>query len=94
MTPIEDETIIQVEGKGYRVSVFEAKTKFTIIHTGPLEEEISSSSIKIKCSQKVDAMESSGNAVVQVDLAKDDLQEHNHDEEQGLEKLNNPHPFK
>ena len=39
-------------------------------------------------------MKSSGNAVVQVDLAKDDLQEHNHDEEQGLEKLNNPHPFK
>ena len=52
LSPIEDEAIIHVGGKGFRVSVFEAKTEFTIIHTGPLEEEVSSSSMKIKCSQR------------------------------------------
>ena len=42
--PIEDEAIIHVEDKGFRVSVFEARTEFTIIHMGPMEEEISSPS--------------------------------------------------
>jgi len=35
---IADEAIIQVEDKGFRISVFEAKTEFTIFHTGPLAE--------------------------------------------------------
>ena len=37
MKPIEDEVIIQVEDKGFKVSVFEAKTEYTIFHTGPLD---------------------------------------------------------
>jgi len=82
---IEDEAIIHIEGKGFRVLVFEAKTEFTIIHTGPLEEEVSSSSMKIKCSQRVVDMEFNGKEGVQVDLANDDLQkEHNQDEVQGV----------
>jgi len=39
LNPIEDEVILQVEDKGYRISVFEAKTEFTIIHTGPWMRE-------------------------------------------------------
>jgi len=39
VNPIEDEVIIQVENEGFRVSVFEAKTEFTIFHTGPLDED-------------------------------------------------------
>jgi len=46
LSPIEDEAILQVGNKGFRISVFEAKTAYTIIHTGPLEEEDSSSSMK------------------------------------------------
>ncbi|KAJ8448188.1 hypothetical protein Cgig2_031912 [Carnegiea gigantea] len=43
-SPIEDEALLQIEDKGLRVSVFESKTVFTIIHTGPLNKEASSSS--------------------------------------------------
>jgi len=49
LNPIEDEAIILVEDKGFRISVYEAKTEFTIIHMGPLDEEVSSSSVKINC---------------------------------------------
>jgi len=35
VNPIEEEAIIQVEDKGFKVSIFEAKTEFTIFHTGP-----------------------------------------------------------
>ena len=80
MSPIEDEAILHVQGKGFRVSVFEARTEFTIIHTGPLEEEVSSSSMN-----RVDVMEFNGKNADQVDLAKDDLQkEHDLDGMQGV----------
>jgi len=80
---IEDEAIIQVEDKGFRVSVFEAKTKFTIFHTGPMEEEISSPSM-IKCTDKVTDMGSNGDVVAQVNLAHEDWKkDHSHDEDQG-----------
>jgi len=38
MYQIEEEAIIQVEGKGFKVFVFEAKTDFTIFHIGSLGE--------------------------------------------------------
>jgi len=37
MKPIEDEVIIQVKDIGFTVSVFEAKTEYTIFHSGPLD---------------------------------------------------------
>jgi len=37
MKPIDDEVIIQVGDKGFKVSVFEAKTEYTIFHSGPLD---------------------------------------------------------
>ena len=39
LNPIEDEVIIQVKDKGFKVSVLEAKMEFTIFHTGPLDEK-------------------------------------------------------
>ena len=90
MSPIKDEAILHVQGKGFRVSVFEARTEFTIIHTGPLEEEVSSSSMN-----RVDVMESNGKNVAQVDLANDDLQkEHNLNGMQGVGEDDTLHSFK
>jgi len=37
VNPIDEEAIVQIGDKGFRVSVFEAKTEFTIFHTGPLD---------------------------------------------------------
>jgi len=37
MKPIDDEVIIQVKDKGFKVSVFEARTEYTIFHSGPLD---------------------------------------------------------
>jgi len=37
MKPVEDEVIIQVKDLGFTVSVFEAKTEYTIFHSGPLD---------------------------------------------------------
>jgi len=89
MNPIEDEAILQVEDKSYRVSVFEAKTEFTIIHTGPLNEDVSSSSMRIKSSHKVAAMDSSGDVAVQDDLAQWGLRrDPSHDDEQDDEAVN------
>ena len=68
LNPIEDEAILQVENKGYRVSVFEAKTEYTIIHTGPLDEEASSSSMKFNCSQKMNGRRSNGEVADQAEM--------------------------
>jgi len=51
MNPIEDEAIIQVENVGYRISVFEAKTEFTIFHLGYVDEGFQPS-MEAKCSQR------------------------------------------
>jgi len=65
--PIEDEAIVQVQNKGFRVSVFEAKIEFTIFHTGPLEE-VSSGSPTPKDKGKLAGMESVGVMENQVNL--------------------------
>ena len=72
MEPIEDEALLQVGDKGFRVSVFEAKTKFIIIHAGPLDEESSASSMKFKCSQKVAELGCSCEVEAKGDLAHED----------------------
>jgi len=83
MNPIEDEAILQVGDKGFRVSVLEAKTEFIIIHTGPLDEENSASFMKVKCSQKVDALGYSDEVAAKADLAHEDWHKGlSHDEEQ------------
>jgi len=83
MNPIEDEAIIQVEDKGFRVSVFETKTEFTIFHTGPLEEAVSSPYM-FKCNDNIANMGSNGNVVAQVNLAHEDSQkDHSQDKYQG-----------
>jgi len=75
LNPIEDGAILQVEGKGFRVSVFEAKTEYTIIHMGPLDEEASSFSLKVNCSQQVDGRGSKGEVANHDDLEQMDRQE-------------------
>jgi len=83
VNPIEDEAIIQVEGKGFRVSVFEAKTEFTIIHMGPIEEEISDPSRGTTNACKV-AVDSSDVAINIVNQDHDDRQkEQDHVGEEG-----------
>jgi len=72
MEPIEDEALLQVGDKGFRVSVFEAKTEFIIIHTGPLDEESSASTMKFKCSQKVAELGCSCEVEAKGDLAHED----------------------
>ena len=66
LNPIEDEAILQVEDKGYRILVYEAKTEFTIIRMGPLDKEVLSSSTKFNCIQKVDDRGSSYEVADQV----------------------------
>jgi len=73
--PIEDEAILQDGVKGYRISVFEAKIEFPIIHMGPLNDEGSSSSIKIRSPQKVDDKGSNGEVAVQADVEQVDRRE-------------------
>jgi len=87
MNPIEDETIIQVENVGYRISVFEAKTEITIFHMGSVDEDVSSS-MKINRTQRKEAEGFSGEVEVQADLAHEDWQKKlNHaDKEQGREE--------
>ena len=70
VNPIEDEAIIQVKDKGFRVSVFETKTEYTIIHMGPMEEEISPPSMKN--TRKVAVMDSNGDMVTNANLDHDD----------------------
>jgi len=71
MNPIDDEAVLQVGDKGYRISVFEAKTEFTIFHMGSVDEA-SSPSMKINCSQREKDEDSRGEVPVQADLAQDD----------------------
>ena len=83
LTPIEDEAIIQVEDSGFRVSVFEAKNEFTIFHTGPLQEDFSSSPM-FKQPVKVAGMGPNNNEAPRGSLACDVWQkDHDHDEVQG-----------
>jgi len=88
MNPIDDEAILQVEDEGYRVSTFEAKTQFTIIHTGPLNEEVSSSSMGIKSSQKVVVMDSSDDVAAQDGMVQRDMRrDPSYDDEQADEAV-------
>ena len=64
---IEDEAIVQVEDKGFKVSVFEAKAEFKIFHIGPLDEDSSGESIS-KGNGKIDVMHSDGGMEDQVNL--------------------------
>jgi len=73
VNPIEDETIIQVDNKGFRVSVFETKTEYTIFHIGPLDEDSSIPST-IKENVKIGGIESDGDPDGQVNLDHDHRQ--------------------
>jgi len=67
MNPIDEEAIIQVKHKGFRVSIFEAKTEFTIFHTGPIDE-ISSGSPISKDKGRIAGTVSAGNIEDQAHL--------------------------
>ena len=71
MNPIEDEAIIQVENVGYRISVFEAKSEFTIFHVGSVDEGFQPS-MEGKCSQREEDEGSSGEVAGQADVAHKD----------------------
>jgi len=74
VNPIEDEAIIQVKDKGFKVSAFEAKMEFTIFHTGPMEEDSSGPSIS-KGNGKLDVMNSDGRMEDQINSDHGDRQE-------------------
>jgi len=71
--PIEDEAIIQVDDLGFKVSVFEAKTEYTIFHTRPIDEDSSGPSV-LKENGKLAAMGSDGNMEDQVIPVQDNWQ--------------------
>ena len=84
VNPIEDEAIIQVGDLGFRVSVFEARSEFTIIHIGSLEEETSAPSMKSKHACKVDDLDSNGVMAIKANLDHENRQkDHDHDDEVG-----------
>ena len=71
MNPIEDEAIIQVETEGYRISVFEAKTEYSIFHLGSVDEGFQPS-MEPNCCQREEEEGSSGEVAVQADVAHKD----------------------
>ena len=73
VNPIEDEAIIQVENKGFRVSVFETKTEYTIFHSGPLDEDNSVPST-IKDNVKIAGIDSNGDMEDQANIDHDHRQ--------------------
>ena len=93
MSPIEYESVIQVENEGFRIAVFEAKTEFTIFHLGTGVEDISSCSMKAKVSQKkMGGGSSSGEMTSQANLAQEDWQkkQSHTDERSGSEGEQSP----
>jgi len=83
VNPIKDEAIIHVGDKGFKVFVFEAKTEFTILYTGPMDEDSSGPFIS-KGIGKLDVMHSDGGMEDQVNLDHGNGQEdHSNGDVQG-----------